>query len=502
MPSSLFVCLAIVASSSGTGQNGTCDPGTDLDVLRATPNWVVRWDDATNRRIGSQLVGARQMMNTPRGEIPFDRLRFLEPVSSDPIVFDALARDFGGIPYVKRVVLENPVLMVTFDQNVSNQNNPVTQVDWESYRPIDHKFLQEYVVNPNDGETNQWFTSHPNGRDYVEDQLGLDWRCFNANTAGEAGCNLAATQALASVGVYWAGSPLSTVNPAEPCDRYGPYWPYTIPEDENHLWWQDRVLIFIADRSSFIRPSFNPTTTKDPAGTHATADGVPRWDGSSYVFPQASDPLDMNGPSFEAYLEATRDFVGYIKNGNGPNGIEVFRSEVQPDGTFVDGFKKWHEGWRKYCWGDADCAYFNWPFSGIGITVNWTQMPASGAPDFEGPYSAASEFISVGEKPIYLVAIREAHEYFGSPRGHHPPRQPQRSTWCDVCPGDYDQNGHIDGGDLAKLLAKWGTFDLCITLEQTDPIVNGNDLSLLLANWGRFCEWPLDWRPEDCERTP
>ena len=164
--------------------------------------------------------------------------------------------------------------------------------------------------------------------------------CFNPLTAGKDGCTLAINQALASVGVYWAGGPLGVENPANPCERLGPYFPYASPN--GHLWWRDRVLVFVADRSSFIRPSFNPITTRDEPGTRpATNDGVPRWDGSSYVFPTAADPRDGNGPTYDAYLETVQDFVGYIANGNGPNNTpEVFRSKLLPDGTFIDGLAR------------------------------------------------------------------------------------------------------------------------------------------------------------------
>lgn len=503
MPSRTIFMTAILSvilpTTLGFAQDAECDPVTDVSITH--PDWVQRWDDSTRRRIGNQFVGATKMMKTPPSDLPWERLRFLDSISDEPIRFEALARDFSGVPYVKDVILEDPVLMITFDQNVSNQYNSTDIVDWESYRPLGRGLLQEYVVNPLDGETNQWFTSHLNGREYMATQLGLDPECFNPLTAGADGCTLAINQALASVGVYWAGGPLGVENPANSCERLGPYFPYASPP--GHLWWRDRVLVFVADRSSFIRPSFNPITTRDEPGTRpATNDGVPRWDGSSYVFPTAADPRDGNGPTYDAYLETVQDFVGYIANGNGPNNTpEVFRSKLLPDGTFIDGFQAWHQGWRDFCWGNPigsdPCPYYNWPFSGIGITVNWTQMPPKGPADFNSAFSAASEFISIGEKPIYLVAIREAHEYFGSP-------EPEASTttWCDACPGDYTQDGIIDGADLATLLLNWGCTNLCLTIDRSDPFVDGNDLALMLANWNHFCEWPLDWRPADCGQTP
>lgn len=488
------LCFILASPLVVHGQDADCGPVTDVTIEQ--PGWIDRWLESTYRTIDDEFVGATRMMNTPPDGIPWNRLRFLDPVSKEPIRFEALARDDAGTPFIKDVVLEDPVLMVTWDQNVGNENSG-GNLDWESYRPLGPGFLQEYVVNGTDGETNQWFTPHRNGSEYLKEQLGLDPACFNALESGDRGCTLAITQALATVGVYWAGAPLGEAEPAPNECRLvpGTYDPFA--DVDGHLWWRDRLLVFIADRSSFIRPSFNPTTTRDREDGPGTNDGVPRWNGSSYAFPTSEDPEDGNGPSYQAYLETVADFVGYIDQGDA--GVVEYRSGPNPDGSFHDGFQAWHRAWRDYCWGvpvgSTTCPYWVWPFSGIGITVNWTQMPPKGPADYAGAYSAASEFISIGEKPIYLVAIRDAHQYLGSP-----PPESGGTTWCDLCPGDYDQNGFIDGADLATLLLNWNSENVCLTIDRTDPRVDGNDLARLLTNWGRFCEWPLDWRPEDCRR--
>jgi len=52
----------------------------------------------------------------------------------------------------------------------------------------------------------------------------------------------------------------------------------------------------------------------------------------------------------------------------------------------------------------------------------------------------------------------------------------------DCCPGDANNDGVVDGGDLAIILGNWGasqTGDL-----NGDGVVDGSDLALVLGNWG------------------
>ena len=53
---------------------------------------------------------------------------------------------------------------------------------------------------------------------------------------------------------------------------------------------------------------------------------------------------------------------------------------------------------------------------------------------------------------------------------------------CDLdCPGDFNNDGEVNGGDLGGLLAAWGTDSNDIN---GDGICNGGDLGLLLSLWG------------------
>lgn len=55
---------------------------------------------------------------------------------------------------------------------------------------------------------------------------------------------------------------------------------------------------------------------------------------------------------------------------------------------------------------------------------------------------------------------------------------------CD-CPGDLNDDGVIDGADLADLLSQWGQSGVPGDLDG-DGSVAGGDLSIMLAGWG-FC---------------
>ncbi len=53
----------------------------------------------------------------------------------------------------------------------------------------------------------------------------------------------------------------------------------------------------------------------------------------------------------------------------------------------------------------------------------------------------------------------------------------------ETCPGDFDGNDAVDGGDLATLLAEWGQNGATSDLSG-DGLVGGEDLSILLGRWG------------------
>ncbi len=49
-------------------------------------------------------------------------------------------------------------------------------------------------------------------------------------------------------------------------------------------------------------------------------------------------------------------------------------------------------------------------------------------------------------------------------------------------PGDYDENGVVNGSDLTVLLGAWNVIDPSIDLDG-DNKVTGSDLAILLGNW-------------------
>ena len=51
------------------------------------------------------------------------------------------------------------------------------------------------------------------------------------------------------------------------------------------------------------------------------------------------------------------------------------------------------------------------------------------------------------------------------------------------CPADFDQSGAVDGADLTRLLADWGTSSTVSDLV-VDGVVDGADLTVLLSEWG------------------
>ncbi len=60
---------------------------------------------------------------------------------------------------------------------------------------------------------------------------------------------------------------------------------------------------------------------------------------------------------------------------------------------------------------------------------------------------------------------------------------PMQVTVRASTPSDYNDDGHVDGSDLAVLLGAWGTVSAEIDLSG-DGVVDGADLAILLGAWG------------------
>jgi hypothetical protein len=70
---------------------------------------------------------------------------------------------------------------------------------------------------------------------------------------------------------------------------------------------------------------------------------------------------------------------------------------------------------------------------------------------------------------------------FGAPSAFI--RVPVPAT-TDPCPGDLNDDGVVDGGDLLLLLSQWGKCPGCDGDLNDDGTVDGGDLLILLSNWG------------------
>lgn len=57
-------------------------------------------------------------------------------------------------------------------------------------------------------------------------------------------------------------------------------------------------------------------------------------------------------------------------------------------------------------------------------------------------------------------------------------------TCAGACPGDFNDNGQVDGADLTIMLSEWGACSGCPGDLDGNGLVNGADLTILLSNWG------------------
>lgn len=55
---------------------------------------------------------------------------------------------------------------------------------------------------------------------------------------------------------------------------------------------------------------------------------------------------------------------------------------------------------------------------------------------------------------------------------------------ADDCPGDFNGDGLVDGGDIGALLSRWGKCNECPEDLNGDGLVDGGDAGLFLSYWG------------------
>ncbi|MDG2032207.1 MAG: hypothetical protein P8J45_14505 [Phycisphaerales bacterium] len=433
--------------------------------------------DAYVQTYADSVPRAAELYLTPPDEIPFDRLRVMDPDNAGPIEFTGWVRhpDTNQLEQVP-VTIENPVLVVTLLGINYQQTCIEGNFTLQRYRPLERYTC---VCDLNGG--NIWFTIDGNMRSYLADKVDL--RCLNPAIDIEQSqipCEQAIAWAVPSVGMpYGFGS----LEPTPYADLGG------------GAWWQQQVLVAVGERDAFVRPSFNPTVGP---GTKSmpTDNGVPIWD--DQLHPPSYRLAEKGDPTFEAQQAILEDFIGYIYTdapqppncGEGIGGCEGTQALIGPEG-----FKTWLHQWQENSWGtgEPDPSPFSlFPFSSIGLTGDWQNWGVSNeVPSRSLP--ALSEFILKGQQDVWILGNWPVAQYLAE-------LEPEQTPWCDSCTGDLNLDGQVDELDLQILLSLWGTPNTCANLDKNDAYIGGGTLSRLLAKWGPCPEWPLPQiRPAGCD---
>lgn len=393
----------------------------------------------------------------------------------------------------KPVYLKNPVLVATW---VDARGQGITPSSPNPFQ--DYAMFQEYTANAADG--NLWFATVCNARTLIRDMLHIDLSCMNPALGTDA-CNLAITLGLPSVGVPYSFSPMADPN--------GGQWnPYT----ETTTWWQQDLMIALCDRSALIRPSLNPTVAPD-SPKRPTADGRPLSNGQTYRRPVEGDEIypavmeKLNGSKDDIY--GPKEFVGWI-NACAP--IDEFEPLPPMEFRGADGFWQWLEYWTANSWygphepsqtelpsSDNKCLiqgtapYNLFPFSGIGLSLNWN-LELEGVDPPPAEFYSVSEFIQVGEQPIYVVGVYQGAQVLGGglPGSGQVP-------WYESCNSDFNMDGTVDAMDLTILLAQWNTDpatpqdppNMCLNRDKLAAAVGPAALMEFLEDWGPCPGWPL-----------
>ena len=509
---------SIAAASTDTGDE-PCNPLAIFNPVSFPPTGFYPLADWVNRYNASTLLqdsdgtplGAPAAVTTEQSDLAWEKLVSFQE-SDQPLTINVqYSSDTPPVPYT----IENPVLVISL-----NVNKPSTFAGGgfrsvrDSYLPIvdpdsnGEAVFRRYDVNKQDGTYNNWMTAHiaeqVDGEityapgttlHYVREVLGLGECADPADPAPEAmPCVLAPSIAVSGVGMpYMFPGDDGNVPFSDPWE-YRPGIGSSQPASAR--WWKQQLYVFVADRDAFVRPSFNPSMRRTTESL-PTQNGRPIWSPKkkgtgSYRPPNPDEAI------YDAYIKATENFIGYIGVGDPDTATEYVGTQ---------GFEDWLVQWKENSWdapvgGWEDLEYVTgFPFSGLGLTLNWNQFNP-GSKDFvpgdlSGSFGAASEMIHATHHPMFLITYIEPHQYLNGPAAGEVP-------WCDTCPGDFNRDGMVDGSDLAELLLHWDYGSLpsaegqCFNIDRQSPTIDSGDLGQLLANWGS-CEWPLpDFRPADC----
>ena len=496
-------CLALTFGSTiaSAQKNSDCEvevtpltppPGGDLGTgLPDDAPWVRRFSDS---------IGAAELTANDQS-IPFDNRLRTFPLKGDEqagVTINALIVEPGEQDQRKEVYIPNPVLVVTWVGSHPSDPCPILGgVNCGLPTFQDYRMFQEYRANSEDSNLNMWFATTCNAGTFIEEVLQIDRSCMNPDLGADA-CNLAITLGLQSVGVPYAFGPMA--NSAGAWDPYGS----GVDGNTFNLWWQADLMIAVCDRSALIRPSLNPTVAPDSPG-RPTANGKPIWNGQKYRQPEPGDAIypavmeKLNGTSKDPF--GPKEFVGYINQCDHNLPPVEFRG--------ADGYWRWLDYWRANSWygphepsltdpptmnnlcsGSQDGAPYNlFPFSGIGLSLNYNLELEGVIPPPEEFYSV-SEFIHVGEQPIYVIGVYQGAQLLGGglPGSGQVP-------WYESCNSDFNMDGVVNGQDLTLLLAQWNTIpgdipNMCLNRDKLQPVVGQSALMELLEDWGSCPGWP------------
>ncbi len=455
-----FVPVLLVVSVSIADE---CDPPGITPFPSGSESWIDVFQDSIDR---SKPLHTSEV---PGDDPQWQRLRTMPDHA--PVQFASWTQPEDEWQ-LGTTQIEQPVLVVTWSfSTLPNASGSIAEL-LETRRT-----MQEYVTSDQDGPATLWFTVHGNAFEYL-DELGIDRSCFNMSSEADA-TELAILWGVPTVGVPFA---------FQQCEL-----PYA---DVAGAWWREYMLIGVADRRAFVRPSYNPCVRPESESVR-TNDGVPLWSDhfNRYALADAATDPDVHAAQQAAI--------------NGPAPFEFKAYDL--DGTPETDFSEWIRKWGEDSWVPArqpgNSGVNGFPYSGIGITGNWLAAgpePALPADSF----LALSEFILKADAPIYWLGVRSASQYFGVPDS-----KAGQVSWCDSCLGDIDMSGAVDAGDLLMLIEGWGTrnpgmlFGLGDSASECSPSevmpeVGIKDLLWLIRHWGPCNGWPEgleSLRPADCD---
>ena len=456
------------------------------DKCPAPPFTPISDSDTWVTAYGDSIDAAEALHRTLPAEVPFDRLRVMDPDNAGSISFTGWKRDPSTHSLVPiSVTIEHPVLVVTLSATNWHRTCMTENASWLGMRQ-----LERYKCTCQQNGGNIWFTIDGDMVDYLENDLQLDLSCLNPAvdpSESQTPCNDAIFWSVPSVGMPYAFGAL------EPT-------PYVNPNDAG-AWWQQYVVVAVAERSAFVRPSYNPTVGPGTK-SRPTHNGVPIWDAKLGRY-RLAEPGE---PTYEAQQEALEDFVGYIYITPEPTppGCQdpITGCKIALPLTGPEGFVEWLDTWQVNSWeggpGGRYCdsyfpePYCQFPFTSIGLTGDWQTWATSKEPSAQS-LPALSEFILKGERDIYVVGTWPVAQYLAKVT-------PEQVPWCDSCEGDLNFDGIVDYADLDIFLSMWGTENTCANIDKRSAYVGGASLLRLLTQWGECPAWPLpELRPASCD---